>query len=249
MTSLPLPEENTTITSCFLSVIIPMYNESDRILPTLGKFIDYLNDKENLYEIIMVDDFSTDNTLDVVRQSVKKQSGVVVIKNRFGKGKGGAVKTGVLYSKGEHVLFSDADASTPVYELDNLFQKVQNGYAVVIASRALPSSHVLVHQPFYREWMGKTFNFIVQNLLVPGIHDTQCGFKLFTKSAAQNLFAKQQIYGFCFDVEILYLARKNGYKIKEVPVDWINSSDSRIRLFADSAMMFLDLLKIRFRKK
>lgn len=239
-------QEDASDAGIRVSIVIPMYNERDRILSTLEDFRQFLEKKDYGYEILVADDYSSDDTVDIVRGFVEDHPVVSVLKNQFGKGKGGAVKTGVLRSKGEFVLFSDADASTPIHELDHLLSEMAKGYDIVIGSRGLSDSRILVHQPFYREWMGRTFNFLVQHLLVKGIYDTQCGFKLFKGATARELFSKQRIDGFSFDVEVLYLAQKSRCKIKETPVDWGHSENSRVSLFRDSIKMFFDLLKIRF---
>jgi len=228
-------------------VVIPAFNEAERIGATLKKIHEYLLTKNYRSEIIVVDDGSTDNTRRVVRKTAQEIPLIRLLENGVNRGKGYSVRAGVLHSHGKVILFSDADLSTPIQEVEKLADWVNKGYDVAIGSRALPGSDILVRQERPRELMGKTFNRLVQLLTVSGIRDTQCGFKLFKKKAARDLFEKQTIWGFGFDVEILFIASKNGYRIKEVPIKWINSPDSRVHMVKDSFSMFCDLVRIRTR--
>ena len=151
----------------------------------------------------------------------------------------------MLSAGGELLLFSDADLSTPPTELPKLLEAIEQGYDLAIGSRGLPESDLRLRQSWYREYMGRTFNLLVRMIAVPGIHDTQCGFKVFRKGAAKELFRHQLLPGFAFDVEVLFLARRLGYRVKEVPVVWINSPRSSVRPLVDSIRMLRDLLKIR----
>jgi len=169
---------------------------------------------------------------------------LTVLKNGSNKGKGFSVKNGIIKSRGEYILFSDADLSTPIEELDKLFASVNNGYDIVIGSRSIKESKVMAHQPWYREIMGKTFNFFVKTLLMKDFNDTQCGFKLFKGNIAREIAGHMSIDGFCFDVEMLYFAKIKGYNIKEEGVIWNNSPCSKVRLFHSSINMFFDLTKI-----
>jgi len=223
------------------SVIIPAYNEEERIHNTLNKVIAYFENFKKEYEIIVVDDGSKDNTSKVVEefQTVK------LIKQEKNTGKGAAVRKGMLEAKGKFRIFTDADLSTPIYEFTKLYQKYQDGYDICIGSRAVDYSLIKVHQPFYREFMGKTFNKIVQLLLIKGIKDTQCGFKGFSDTAATKIFNNAKIDGFGFDVEIIYLAKKLNYRIIEIPVEWYNDERSKVNPIKDSIRMFKEILKIR----
>jgi dolichyl-phosphate beta-glucosyltransferase len=225
-----------------LSIIIPAYNEEKRIVKTLGGIRDFLKDKD--YEIIVVNDGSKDGTVKVVEELHNGR--IQIINNPGNKGKGYSVKNGMLHAKGDLLLFSDADLSTPIEELEKLLPFVKEGYGVIIGSRAMKESDIKIHQPFYRELMGKFFNKIVRVLAVGGIKDTQCGFKLFTREAADKIFKLQKLDGFSFDVELLYLAKKLGFKIKEVPIVWINDEETKVSSIKDSAKMFFDLFKIRW---
>jgi len=228
-----------------LSVVVPAYNEEERIGSTLERMSEYLRENIPAYEIIVVDDGSADGTAEVVEGIGSKHGNIRLIRYPRNAGKGFAVRKGVLSSTGDLLLMSDADLSTPIEELERLLPFVREGFDVVIGSRGLPESDIVMRQPWYRERMGKTFNSLVHMLAVGGIHDTQCGFKLFRGDTAKTLFRKGLIDGFAFDVEILILAKKAGYRIKEVPIRWCNSPNSRVRLISDPAKMFMELLKIR----
>lgn len=232
--------------SVFLSIVIPAYNEEKRIEETLEKILNYLKTKNYQYEIIVVDDGSSDNTVKVLETIAKENKNIFILKNEQNSGKGYSVRKGVLESKGDYILFSDADLSTPIEEVEKLLHWLNQGFDVTIGSRGLKESDIKIHQPFYRELMGKFFNFLVQTLLIKGIKDTQCGFKCFKKDATKEIFKRQKIDGFGFDVEILYIAKKLNYKIKEVPVTWLNSPNSKVSPIKHSLEMFKDILKIKF---
>lgn len=224
-----------------ISIVIPAYNEEKRIGKSLETIISYMNDNHSDYEILVVDDGSSDKTNELVSGFDK----VTFFQQEKNMGKGAAVRRGMLEAKGDILVFSDADLSTPIYELKKVLSGIEEGYDIVIGSRALQNELVKKHQPWYRETMGKTFNKIVQFLVFSGIKDTQCGFKGFKKHAAKNIFAKARIDGFAFDVEVLYLASKLGYKVKEVPVEWYNDERSTVHPIIDSIKMILEILKIR----
>ena len=228
-----------------LSVIIPAYNESKRITNTVIRISKYLKEKNHDYEIIVVDDGSRDNTAEIVSELSKEYENLSLVKNGKNKGKGYSVKNGMLHAERDYLLFSDADLSTPIEEIEKFLPWLKEGYDVVIASRALKGSDIKIKQPFYRVFIGKTFNKIVQIIATRGIKDTQCGFKLFTKKAAKRIFPKQKLERFGFDVEILYLTKKFGFKIKEVPVIWINAEGSKVSPIKDSIDMLKDLFIIR----
>jgi dolichyl-phosphate beta-glucosyltransferase len=230
----------------FISIIIPAYNEEERLKISLDKLYQYLKSRDYDYEAIVVDDGSTDKTSETILESALSKAGkVIFLTNRENKGKGFSVKQGILHSIGEYVLFSDADFSTPIEELDKLLDYVKNGYDIAIGSRSIKGANITVRQPFYREAMGKVFNFLVQIFVLKGIHDTQCGFKLFCGKCAKSIAEEIKIDRFGFDVEMLYLAQKKNYKIKEVPVTWINSPTSKVNPISDSFKMFLELLSIK----
>lgn len=223
-----------------ISVIIPAYNEERRIISTLIKINNYLKTEKYDYEIIVIDDGSKDRTVELVQQ----QGFAKIIRNPGNKGKGYSVKQGMLSAKNEWILFSDADLSTPIEELDK-FKPYAGSHEVMIGSRCLAQSKIALHQPFYRELPGKIFGKMVKLICLKEITDSQCGFKLFSRNAAQKIFSKQTINRFGFDVEILYLAKKYGYSLKEIPITWTNDRQTRLNLFTDSISMFKDIIKIR----
>jgi dolichyl-phosphate beta-glucosyltransferase len=204
----------------------------------------YLAGQDAAFEIVVVDDGSTDGTAVAVERAAAGDDRVRLIKNDRNRGKGYSVRRGVRASKGDVVLFSDADLSTPIEEFDNLARFLDT-YDLVIASRSLPDSNVVVHQPFYREFMGRIFNLVVRAMLVGGIIDTQCGFKLMSRQAADCIFERARIDSFSFDVEMILIARRHGFGVKDIPVRWIDSRGSRVHPVHDSAHMLLDLLRIK----
>jgi dolichyl-phosphate beta-glucosyltransferase len=225
----------------FISLIIPAYNEEDRIVPSLKKATAYFESKEYNFEIIVVDDGSSDNTY----FAAKNFDGVNAIRLTPNQGKGAAVRAGMLAAKGTLRLFADADFSTPIYEIDKLFSAIESGAQVAIGSRAVNYNLIKEHQPFYREFMGKTFNKLTQALVIKGIQDTQCGFKMFTAQAAEQIFRVAKVDHFGFDVEILFLAHKAGFKIAEVPVEWYNDERSKVNPIKDSYKMLKELFRIK----
>lgn len=230
----------------FLSIIIPAYNEEKRILPTLKEIYDYLSRQDYTYEIIIVDDGSSDNTVQLVKDFIgHNNKEIEILMNGENRGKGFSVKRGMLAAKGEFIFFTDADLSTPIEEIEKCLPYFSNDYDVVIGSRSLPDSDIIIHQPWYREKMGKTFNFMVNMLLLKGIIDTQCGFKGFKREAARTIFKRCRINGFSFDVEAIFLSQRFDFKIKEVPIRWKNSTLSKVSPVRHSFEMFKDLITIR----
>ena len=227
-----------------ISLVVPAYNAGDVLKDSCYQISKYLQEKAIRYELVFVDDGSTDNTSSVLKELSCLDINVRFLTNETNMGKGYSVRRGVLESKGDIIFFTDADLSTPIREMQKLFDGVDQGYDIVIASRALPDSKVLMHQPFYREYSGKIFNLIMRSLLSLDLKDTQCGFKCFRKGVAASVFEKQTLNGFSFDVEVLYLARKKSFKIKEVPVDWVNFKSSTVNILKDGSCMFLDIVRI-----
>lgn len=231
-----------------VSIIVAAYNEEKRILPSLFAIRDYCTANTIDHELIVVDDGSTDNTRRVTSEKIPQIPQLKVLGYETNMGKGYALRTGVLSSKGDFVLLSDADLSTPIEELSKLLHLLHNNVCdIAIGSRALALSQILKKQPWWRQSMGKLFNKIVKSLLIGDFNDTQCGFKLFTGESARKLFKEAQVNRFAYDVEILALAKKNGYRIREVPIIWVNSPQSKVNPLTDSAQMFFDLLRIRAR--
>ncbi len=226
-----------------LSIVIPAYNEEKRIGETFSKITDFLNKNRIQNEIILVDDGSTDKTIDIVK---KFKGDIRILRNRINSGKGYSVRRGIENAKYNLVIFTDADLSTPIEELSLMFKEIKNGNDIVIASRSLPESVIVVKQPFYRQILGRAFPFFVRLLLIPRLKDTQCGFKLFKTNVAKRLVKFQTVCRFSFDVELLYLAKRLGYRIKEVPVTWVDKKGSKGNPFKDAFIMFGDLIRIRF---
>ena len=236
-----------------LSLIIPAYNEADRIGPSVEKAYRFFESVDYDAEIVAVDDGSSDRTVDAIREAFdRKPAGLDRITTKLivlgtNAGKGAAVRRGMLEAKGKVRVFTDADFSTPVSELSKIIPLISSGdYDVVIGCRAAEGRMLVKkHQPWYREAMGRFYNILVQLFVFRGIRDTQCGFKGFSDHAAQILFSKQRVNGFSFDVEILYLARRYGYRIREIAVEWYNDERSTVGALTDSAKMFWELLRIR----
>ena len=225
-----------------LSLIIPAFNEATRIGDTLQRCDGYFANEKIDAEILVVDDGSTDGTREVARAACPHARVLEYGRNR---GKGYAVRTGVLASTGALVLFSDADLSTPIEEVRKLQAALDGGADVAIGSRALDGSDLQVRQPLPRELMGRGFNVLVQMFVMQGIRDTQCGFKLMPGALARSLFAEVRLDGFAFDVELLWLARRRRLRIDEVPVVWRHAEASKVSPVTDAARMFVDLLRIR----
>ncbi|HEY9680703.1 MAG TPA: dolichyl-phosphate beta-glucosyltransferase [Oculatellaceae cyanobacterium] len=230
-----------------ISVVIPAYNEQKRLPSTLQSVHGYLTSKNYDFEIIIVNDGSSDGTVDTVQEFAKHHEGVRLISYTQNQGKGYAVRQGMLAANGDKVLFNDADGSSPIYELEKLSASLQKGFGVAIGSRAKQDASRTVNALAYRKFMGNFFNFIVQSLLLKGIQDSQCGFKMFTHEATQSIFSVAKENGFAFDVEILHVARMRGYKIDEVPINWTNVDGSKVNLVLDSSKMFMDVVKIKLR--
>ena len=225
-----------------ISIVIPAYNEEKRIKPTLERIFEYCR-QFGKYEVIVVDDCSKDKTKEACLSL--KNSNLRILKNNTNKGKGYSVKRGVLDAKYPIVLFSDSDLATPIEETENLMKHIHNGYDIAIASRNLEGSNIVVKQQFYRVLLGKTFPFIARIISGLKFKDTQCGFKMFKTEKAKKIFRLLTVNRFAFDVEALFIAKRMGCSIKEAPVTWINSPDTKVNPLKDSISMFIDVLKIR----
>jgi len=230
-----------------ISIVIPAYNEAERVEKSLDAIFDFMKSWDFSFEVIVVDDGSKDATSQIVQEKMGNHKELKLITLPLNRGKGFAVRTGILAARGEYILFSDADLSTPIEELPKLFSWLNKGYDIAIASRACPGAVLEIHQPFYREFMGRLFNLLVRLFLLPGIRDTQCGFKLFRREVAWDVFKRQRFRGFSFDFEVLYIAKRLGYKIKEVPVIWRHSPGSKVKVLRNGITSFLDIFKTRMR--
>lgn len=229
-----------------LSVVIPCYNEEQRLPRTVELVERYLDARTVPYELILVDDGSVDGTRQVMDEAAERNARVRIEVLPHNRGKGRALAVGVEAATGDEILVTDADLSTPIEELDKLQAALQSGAGIAIGSRALRASRVEVSQPFYRVLMGKGFNLIVQAVLLPGIWDTQCGFKLFRGDVAHRVFANLITDGFGYDPEVLYRARKHGVKIAEVPVVWRNSAPTKVSAVRSSLDMLKHVIRLRF---
>ena len=227
-----------------LSVIIPAFNEESRLPGTLATILAFLRSRRESFEVLVVDDGSKDATASVAEGAGPE---VRVLKNPRNRGKGYSVRNGMLNARGAWRLMSDADLSTPIEELDSLRSALRDGAEIAIASRAVRGANVEKRQSLMRESSGRFFNLIVRSSLLPGIKDTQCGFKLFSAAAAAAAFKGGRLDGFAFDVEALVLAHRAGFAILEVPVTWRNDEQSRVSLGRGVAA-FLDLFRLYLRK-
>ncbi len=229
-----------------LSVVVPAYNEERRLPVTLAAVLPWLEARGPSFELILVDDGSLDGTLDLMREWASKHPAVRVVAQSPNRGKGRALAEGVKVACGRLVLVSDADFSTPITELGKLEEAIRGGADIAIGSRAKRGARVEHSQPFYRVLMGKTFNLVVQALILPGLWDTQCGFKLFRSEVAHDLFAALTTDRFGYDVDVLYRARRRRLRIAELPVRWINSPETKVNAVRDSSQMLKDILRLRF---
>lgn len=240
-----VPTTDRRSPSPFLSIVIPAFDEEGRIGASLDKILRYLAGRPFAAEVIVVDDGSADRTSEVARGALEGRVPYRLIRFDANRGKGAAVKAGVLASAGRAVMFTDADLSAPIDELDKFQPRLDEGFDVVIGSRAIPGCDIRVPQARPRQAMGRLFNRLVRLFVMRGCKDTQCGFKLFRREAALDLFTRLGTSGFAFDVEVLLLARKLGYKVAEVPVVWCDSPPSRVRMLRSSWRMLRELLAIR----
>lgn len=233
-----------TSTTPFLSIIIPAYNEANRLPASLTRILDYLARQPYAAEVIVVENGSTDATADIVRAMLADTPRLKLIQAQT-RGKGNAVREGMLAAEGDWLFMADADLSMPITELDRFFPGgAQPDYDIAIASREAPGA-VRYDEPPMRHLMGRVFNGLVKLLAVPGFQDTQCGFKCFRREVARDVFARQTLSGWGFDVEVLYIARKHGYRIVEIPIDWYYQTDSRVRPIEDTLRMVRELLTVR----
>jgi dolichyl-phosphate beta-glucosyltransferase len=227
-----------------LSVVVPAYNESKNIENALLKIKEHLEKINQDFEIIVIDDGSKDNTIELVTKFIEICPKVSLLINQRNRGKGYSIKRGMLKASGYFILFSDADLATPIEEIDKMIPFI-NEYDILLGSRRIKGSKIIHNQPLIRIIAGHIFHSLVSTLIIKNIKDTQCGFKMYKTDIAQKIARNQQTERFAFDVEHLFLASKLNYKIKEVPVKWIDDADSRLNVATDSIQMLKDILKIK----
>ncbi|MEO0599715.1 MAG: dolichyl-phosphate beta-glucosyltransferase, partial [Chloroflexota bacterium] len=228
----------------YLSVVIPAYNEAERIVPTVGAIAAHVSELGFEWELIVADDGSTDNTVELLRDLELVNLRVLVAEQNGGKG--AAVRRGLLAARGEYVLFTDADNSTPIENVSAVLRKLtDDGFDVVVGSRAADGASE-TNKSFFRHLMSGGLRLMVRGVLNVRVKDTQCGFKMYTQEAAQRLYEQQLIHGFSFDLETLYLAQKFGYKIAEVPVEWMDSPGSKVDAKKEAIRFLKDMARIRY---
>lgn len=236
------PQGSPTDEPPFLSIVIPAYNEEHRLPGSLQKIDEFLNQQSYTFEVIVVENGSTDRTTELVEQYQTTHPYVRLLHSA--KGKGCAVQTGMLAGRGRCLLICDADLAMPIDEVNKMLPVLLDGYDVVIASREGEGA-VRFDEPYYRHLMGRVFNLIVRVLAIPGLQDTQCGFKMFRDAAAQDVFSRQTMTGWAFDVEVLAIALRRGYRVTEVPIHWYFMSESKISPLRDTFTMVNEVIKIR----
>jgi len=226
----------------FLSIIIPAYNEEARLPVTLSKVSCFLSDQEYTAEVLVVDNNSTDATAEIIQDFSNQHS---CIKGLFESrpGKGAAVRCGMTEARGEYLFMCDADLSMPIEEVNRFLPPQLEDFQVAIASREASGS-IRYDEPHFRHWGGRLMNWLIQLLILPGLNDTQCGFKCFTHQAGKDLFANQTLDGWSFDIELLFIARQRGYVITEVAIPWIYNQESKVHAVRDALQMLLDIRKI-----
>ncbi len=228
------------------SIVIPAYNESQRIGESLERILAHIARRNWVVEVIVVNDGSRDNTAEIVRQSARRNPAVRLVENPGNCGKGYSVRHGMMEARGDVLLFSDADLSSPIEEADKLFAAVAAGADVAIGSRWLQAELQSERQPLYRQFFGRIFNLLLRLFLGLRYKDTQCGFKAFSRRAAQTIFPRQRIERWAFDPELLFLARKFGLATREVPVCWAHDERSKIHPLKDGFKMFTEIVRVRW---
>jgi glycosyltransferase involved in cell wall biosynthesis len=228
-----------------LSLVIPVYNEERRISQSLNLILQFLDGQPFSWEIIVVDDGSHDRTVEIVRQFSEHREGFFIHRNGQNAGKGAAVRAGILQASGDYLLFTDADLSVPIGMISQFLSKLEEGYDLAIGSRAIPGAIIDERQPLYREFMGKVYTSLSTQILRLDLSDLTCGFKAFRRLAALDLFGRQRLANWSFDSELLFLAKKNNYRIVEIPVVWRNDRGTKVKLWRDVAGSFFGLIQIR----
>ncbi|MEA3488879.1 MAG: dolichyl-phosphate beta-glucosyltransferase [Candidatus Omnitrophota bacterium] len=227
----------------FLSVVIPAYNEEENIASTLSEISEHLKGKDFSYEVVLADDGSTDDTLGKARSFEDRLAAFRTIESSPNRGKGYVLRKAMLKADGDYVLFMDADNSTSIRELDKFLPYFGGGYDIFIASRRIPGAEVEV--PVRRKLMGNVYIFLAKAILGIRVSDINCGFKVFRRKVAGDVFSRQTMNDWSFDAEILYLCKKRGYRVKEVSVKWVHKDTSKVKPFRDAFRSFMGLMKIK----
>ena len=227
----------------FLSIIIPAYHEERRLPRPLEQIFAFLDEQSYTAEVLIVENGSSDRTFEIAQEFAERRKRLHVFKEEQ-RGKGNAVRHGMLEAQGEYRFLCDADLSMPIAEVNKFLPPVLDDADIAIASREIPDA-IRHNEPYYRHLTGRVFNTLIRLLVLPGLQDTQCGFKCFRAEVAEKIFHYQTLTGWSFDVEILYIAQRKGYQIREIPINWYFNSDTKISILHDSLQMFQDLLAIR----
>jgi glycosyltransferase involved in cell wall biosynthesis len=225
----------------FLSLIIPAHNEQNRLPATLEQIFHFLEQQSFTSEVLVVENESSDQTYAIAQQFANQHTNLRVLRSK--KGKGAAVQHGMLNATGEYRFMCDADLSMPVNEIVKFIPPNLQDFDIAIASREAKDA-VRYNEPAYRHWGGRGINFIIQTLILPGLNDTQCGFKCFRAEVAEDIFKRQTLMGWSFDIELLYIARRRGYRILEIPIHWYHFSDSKVSALRDAVHMIQDIFRI-----
>jgi len=233
------------MTKLKLSVVIPAFNEKKKIRNTFLRLNRFFSQREYDMEYVFVEDGSSDGTLDILTELENANPGIKVLANKVNMGKGLSIKRGMLEAKGDYMLFMDADMATPLQAFCD-FEKYLSDYDIIMGSRWLEESNIKIPQPWYRRLMGHIFYIIVKGLFLKNITDTNCGFKCYKRKVARDIFSKQLLRGWGFDVELLYIAQKMSYRIKEVPVVWGHGRDSKVNLFKVPILTLVELARIKY---
>lgn len=227
--------------SIFLSIVIPAHNEENRLPQTLEQVLRFIERQSFTSEVIIVENGSTDRTFEVAQKFAQKHTNIRVLQSE--RGKGAAVKRGMLEALGEYRFMCDADLSMPVEEIFKFIPPALDGFDIAIASREAKGA-VRYNEPAYRHLGGRGINFIIQALILPGLNDTQCGFKCFSAKATNDIFKLQTLNGWSFDIELLYIARRHGYHIHEIPIHWHHHPDTKVSALRDAVQMIKDIFRI-----
>ena len=230
------------MTTPFLSIVIPAHNEESRLPRTLGQIFAFLENQSYSSEVIIVENGSSDRTLELAHEFSLQYKNLIVIHEEQ-RGKGNAVRRGMLEAYGEYRFICDADLSMPISEVQKFIPPVLNDFDLAIASREAPGA-IRFNEPFYRHWGGRAINLVIRLLILPGLNDTQCGFKCFRAEIAEKLFRQQTLMGWSFDIELLYLARRKHLRVKEIPIQWYFGADSKVNAVRDALRMISDIFRI-----